>query len=247
MTIEISTNPHSFIAFMTLAMGIAYVFFHPNSQFGVTRLLTLLFLIVPIALMGYQLGHTVDILLGGVIGFATARGIRIPSLTDAIRSRYFGWKLNRILRSHKKEWDAATESQQEAEAEAKAQARAEEAKRERQRQEQQRQEDANQRRSSSTNGSQSQNSQRQQHSDNSKTGHQQYQKPRVDPELARALSTLGVSETASLDEAKLAYRRLCKEFHPDAQAGASESVKKMAEEKMKEINVAMSVIRSKLK
>jgi len=243
MTIEISTNPHSFIAFMTLSMGIAYVFFNPNIKFGVMRLLTLLFLIVPIALMGYQLGHSIDILLGGAIGFATARGMRIPNPVEAIKSRYYEWKLNRLLRSKREEWNSAAEANHEAEAEAKAQARAEEAKRERQRQEQQRRESSSQKRSSTNHRSQSEGSRSQQYSNDSQSSQQKYQKPRVDPEFARAFSVLGVSETASFEEAKRAYRKLCKEFHPDAQSGASESVKKMAEEKMKEVNVAWAVVR----
>jgi len=48
---------------------------------------------------------------------------------------------------------------------------------------------------------------------------------------------LGVSENASTDEIKRAYRRLAKKYHPDANPG-----NKMAEEKFKEISEAHQVL-----
>lgn len=48
---------------------------------------------------------------------------------------------------------------------------------------------------------------------------------------------LGVSESATADEIKRAYRRLAKENHPDSQGGSSE-----AEERFKEISEAYSVL-----
>lgn len=49
-------------------------------------------------------------------------------------------------------------------------------------------------------------------------------------------ATLGVSETATQDEIKRAYRRLAKKYHPD------HNKKKGAEEKFKEINLANQVL-----
>jgi DnaJ-class molecular chaperone len=49
---------------------------------------------------------------------------------------------------------------------------------------------------------------------------------------------LGVSQSADLDEIKLAYRRLASKFHPDKYQGD----KKVADEIMKQINVAYNTI-----
>ncbi len=48
--------------------------------------------------------------------------------------------------------------------------------------------------------------------------------------------TLGVSESASADEIKKAYRRLARKYHPDINKGAD------AEEKFKEINAAYEIL-----
>lgn len=74
---------------------------------------------------------------------------------------------------------------------------------------------------------------------------QRYQQPppKQKTELEKAFEILGVPPTATRDETKRAYRKMAKEFQPDAQAGASESVKKMADDKMKETNVAWDKIK----
>lgn len=53
---------------------------------------------------------------------------------------------------------------------------------------------------------------------------------------------LGVEKSASEDELKKAYRSLSKKYHPDLQQGKTDSEKKDAEEKFKEINEAYSVL-----
>jgi DnaJ like chaperone protein len=57
--------------------------------------------------------------------------------------------------------------------------------------------------------------------------------------MAKSLyETLGVSENASADEIKKAYRKLSMKYHPDKVRHLGEEFQKIAEEKMKEINAA---------
>lgn len=56
---------------------------------------------------------------------------------------------------------------------------------------------------------------------------------------------LGVSKTATQDELKKAYRKLSMQYHPDRQAGKSDTEKKDAEEKFKEVSEAYSILSDK--
>lgn len=246
-SIYISLNPHSFIAFMTLAMGISYVFFNPHVPFGVMRLLAAIFLIIPIVLVGYQSGHAVDLVVGAILGFSTTRGLSLPNPFGAIRARYYQWKFYRAQKKQQRRGESSR-FDNDAAGQAKADERAEQARQERARQERERQH--RQKEKHKAGGDQShQSSNEEGRSENSyqrsqSGGGQDYrQHTRVNAELAKAYSVLGIDENTSFEEAKRAYRKMCKEFHPDAQAGASESVKKMAEEKMKEVNVAWKQIK----
>lgn len=53
---------------------------------------------------------------------------------------------------------------------------------------------------------------------------------------------LGVEQTASLDDIKKAYRRLCKKYHPDKLVGKSEKEKEEGEEKFKQIGLAYETL-----
>lgn len=53
---------------------------------------------------------------------------------------------------------------------------------------------------------------------------------------------LGVEKTASENDIKKAYRKLAMKYHPDKFSNASETEKKEAEEKFKEINEAYQVL-----
>ena len=57
-------------------------------------------------------------------------------------------------------------------------------------------------------------------------------------ERTKYLNILGLKATASKEDIKSTYRRLAKEYHPDKLAGISEVVKKIAEEKFKEVSEA---------
>lgn len=57
-------------------------------------------------------------------------------------------------------------------------------------------------------------------------------------DTARYFETLGLSPGASQDEVREAYRKLSKENHPDLVGHLGEEFRQVAEEKMKEINMA---------
>ena len=56
---------------------------------------------------------------------------------------------------------------------------------------------------------------------------------------------LGLQAGAGFDEIKKAYRKLSKEYHPDKVSHLGEEFRKVAEEKMKEINVAYNHLKKK--
>ena len=56
---------------------------------------------------------------------------------------------------------------------------------------------------------------------------------------------LGLQPSADFDEIKKAYRNLSKEYHPDKVAHLGEEFRQVAEEKMKEINVAYNHLKKK--
>lgn len=55
---------------------------------------------------------------------------------------------------------------------------------------------------------------------------------------ARHFATLGLQKNATADEIKKAYRKLSMQYHPDKVRHLGEEFRKVAEEKMKEINAA---------
>lgn len=57
-------------------------------------------------------------------------------------------------------------------------------------------------------------------------------------------SVLGISDSATNEEVKKAYRRLAMKFHPDKVEGLGEEVKKNAEQQFREINEAYETIKS---
>src|SRR5437016_3286748 len=55
-------------------------------------------------------------------------------------------------------------------------------------------------------------------------------------------SVLGIKPTATTDEIKTAYRDLAKQYHPDVNPGISDAVRRLAEERFKDIGEAYQVL-----
>lgn len=60
--------------------------------------------------------------------------------------------------------------------------------------------------------------------------------------FASACAVLSVSQNATIDEIKSAYKKLMMEYHPDKVAGLGAEIKEVAERKTKEINAAYSFL-----
>ena len=66
---------------------------------------------------------------------------------------------------------------------------------------------------------------------------------REDPrDVASALSTFGLEESATFDQVRSAYRELVKGYHPDKVAHLGPDLRRVAEAKTKEINSAYRVL-----
>ena len=63
--------------------------------------------------------------------------------------------------------------------------------------------------------------------------------------LTNSYTVLGLKETATNDEVKLAYRKLVKKYHPDKLIGMSEDIVKMSEKKFQDLQAAYSQIKKK--
>jgi len=73
-------------------------------------------------------------------------------------------------------------------------------------------------------------------------GQQGQVKPKASAAERKALHTLGLDGEADWAEIKARYKRLAKRFHPDTNGGD-----RQAEERLKEINQAYSVVKSRTK
>lgn len=67
-----------------------------------------------------------------------------------------------------------------------------------------------------------------------------------DREEERSYEILGLKPGASFDEIKAAYRRLSMKYHPDKVGHLGEEFRKVAEEKMKELNVAYEYLKRRM-
>ena len=65
------------------------------------------------------------------------------------------------------------------------------------------------------------------------------------PDEARYYETLGLKPGASFTEIKTAYRKLSMKYHPDKVGHLGDEFKKVAEDKMKDLNVAYEYLKKK--
>lgn len=245
MIIEITSNPHSFIVFLTASMGIGYAFFKRRG-FGLGKLITLVFLGGPMLLTAYERGHTVDIGLGLIIGFLHAKGmIQAVNPFAWIGGAFdkFRWRLQ-ARKSEREQSRSQAESNREYDdfREQEARKRQEQAKQER--------EQTKRKKSGGNQNRQKQSSnQGQQKKSASNEGYKQYKKsyegPKPKPlsERDKALAVLGLESNATMADAKLARSKLMMLYHPDRLAELPAGRRKQAEEEAKKINVAWSTLK----
>ncbi len=77
------------------------------------------------------------------------------------------------------------------------------------------------------------------------TGYQKQERswqPYVDVTLQEAYRTLGISETATDDEVRQAYRQLALRYHPDRVASQGEAAREAAEKRFREVTEARDII-----
>jgi hypothetical protein len=74
---------------------------------------------------------------------------------------------------------------------------------------------------------------------------QQANSPFIDPKIRSAYEMLGVPVTASAEQIVSAYRNMAKMYHPDRLANLAPEFIELAEERMKEINVAYERLKRK--
>jgi DnaJ-domain-containing protein 1 len=63
-------------------------------------------------------------------------------------------------------------------------------------------------------------------------------RPTTPPGVEPWFQTLGVSESASLEEIKRSYRQLISQYHPDKVANMGQEIRLLAEKRSQAINVA---------
>lgn len=229
MTFSQSLNPHSFVVFMTLAMGISYVFFNTRQIISLGKIIALLILVVPFVITGFERGHVFDIGLGTFIGWITARG-GLGQFGFVVN----GWvSMFRNKPSNPSQEQAdSTDQDNYQQAEAEFQRRQQQAERER--------ENTRRKKTGSKQKQQNNSSSNSNQSQQKSSSHSSSQKPQQRPKtkLEKDCELLGVTATMTRDEAKKMYRKLITRYHQDKLAGLPEEHIKKAEEEAKKINTA---------
>jgi hypothetical protein len=225
MTSEIDLNPHSFVVFMTMAAGVSYIFFSSRTGFGGVKLMIVLLFVIPSVMIGNSIGHSVDMVVGTVIGCLTAKRVQFFNPFARIRD-YFGInKLNERLKERERR--ARDESQY--------QSTQEEAAR--------RQEQAKHKRESRQENQRSKSSRANRSQDSYSDTRNDTQKSKVKTDLEKAYEVLGLQSTASYADTKRARGKLMSLYHPDKLAGLPEGRLKKAENEAKRINIAWNFIK----
>jgi hypothetical protein len=240
MTLSQSFNPHSFVIFMTLAMGISYVFFNTRHTFSIGKIIALLILIVPFFIAGFEQGHMLDITLGAIIGYMTARGsLGLFELVVDGWSGLFNKQQTGQTHEQTQSPEQAQSSNQENDTRAEA-----EFKRRQQQAEQERREKASGGAGQENKSKNQQNSDQGQQSKSksqTKTDHQRPAERKKTP-LEQAYESLGITQSSSYADAKKMYRRMISRHHEDKMHGMPESEIQESREKAKKINVAWDKI-----
>jgi len=239
MTFEIDLNPHSFVAFMTIAAGVSYIFFNSRTGFGVVKLMTILFFVIPSVMIGNSLGHSVDIVVGAGLGFMTARRITLFNPFTRVRNHFSLLrainKLNDKFEKQQKQTSSSSSEQNRQEEEARRRQEQARYEREQKKQQQKNQENKEQEKRNAGNNNQS-------YSRAETKQEQPAKKPKTPLELAYEF--LGIKPTMNHADAKKRFRRMISRYHEDNMRNKDmpEWEIEEAKEKSKAVNVAWDLI-----
>lgn len=236
MITEFTFNPHNFIPFLTLGMGVSYVYFNSKTSFSLSKLFFLLLFLVPLVLVIHSVGHSIDIGIGALIGFLTAKG-KLSKLNPKtwLIDLWLRYRFANIKQKMEDDprFNQSTENGQSSNDAEETRKRQEQARQQRERQRQQEQQQSN---------NESENRRSEQSYQQNQNNHQQSQSSNHKSPLDEAYELLRISPITQYAEAKRAFRKMASEYHSDRVNGVSEGVRKLAEEHMKKINVAWDLI-----
>ncbi len=231
----IKLDPHGFMVFITLAMGMSYAMFHSYSGWGFWKIAVVAIFVVPFAYMGIVLGHPIEIILGGLIGGIYARGgFTMPS---------FDWLLSLRVQRSKQHQRSQTQSNSGSH---KERPNAEEEIKRRQRQAQQEREAQREQQESEHASSSQAEDPKSEYSSSSQDQRSKKQHdvgPLNPTNIDDAFKILGLERGVSLSEAKQAYRTLISIYNSDKISRLSGHRKAQAEEEAKDINRAWATIK----
>ncbi|MDC0947970.1 DnaJ domain-containing protein [Gammaproteobacteria bacterium] len=239
-------EPHGFMVFMTLSMGIFYAFSHSRNELHLGKLLMAL-VGLSLVVAGFNAGRIIEVTLGAIIGWVYGRGgFVLPS---------FNWPSLQSKRTPQGRRSAQAanaqsgqqESAQRGDYQAEAERRANKAKRARERKKQKTSQQGESAGKEQAQDQQKRSESEQKQDTNQNQSGDQRQRKRVEQKAddRTPRQILGVSSSATISDMRKQYRQLSSRYHPDKYAHMSEAFRKESEEEFKKINQAWETLKKR--